>query len=736
MRKIIKYGTVVLLFIGVNLYLGIHLIGHFKEFRLKNAPIGVDVINDEVPAIAAIVDIDKDGIDEIMFQSVEQFPDKKKVWIFNPGNKKNADLSLFAGKISLSLHSCIFDAYLDKSSNSCVFRLLDYENGDFVLKEVDHLGETRTKRLFEEISYKLIGVGFGFSNPVFVDLESDGNMEMLIIFQSYYRHTPRGVVCFDPGTGKLLWEYYMGTMAETMEIGDLDGDGKKEIIISTFGINNGAERNGTDDAHSYVIVLDHKGKQRWKKETGDWYSRSQSVLADLDNDGHLEIVTATASHRVHPQVKGKLFILDGVTGEEDASFSLPHASFSRPFVYTSGEGNNRIFVCDATGCIRMLDHRLNLLKTIQGPAPGRVLNALTLSIEWPFLAVVTHEQLAAFDWDLEGKMFNYRFEHPFHRSENFARCFFSPFRTPQGSGALLRSKKLLWLREIEVSFFRKVGNAVTSELLLVFCGLVLFNVFFVYAVRRMNTSSTGFRREGVGETSRFLRTVQEIAQQNKNPASIISWTAEKIKQNIDALPDTKTRQSYAQLSDFLAEDGNLLKQQANHLLRLVQIYRPRFRRAALKRFLQHLVDHYRTVMAENIRIRLEMEEDITLSFDEELFKQALVNLVENAIDAVPPGKGGQLTVSAVPVTSPLRRGVTQVLIEIEDTGCGIHESDLPNVFHPFFTRKEKGKGTGIGLFICKRIIEAHQGKIEIYSRKNFGTKVTITLPVKRKRKLR
>jgi signal transduction histidine kinase len=108
--------------------------------------------------------------------------------------------------------------------------------------------------------------------------------------------------------------------------------------------------------------------------------------------------------------------------------------------------------------------------------------------------------------------------------------------------------------------------------------------------------------------------------------------------------------------------------------------------------------------------------------------------VDNAVDAMFPGEGGQITLSVVPVTSPLRGGIKQVLIEVEDTGRGIDEKDLPKIFDPFFTGKEKG--TGIGLFICKRIVNAHDGKIDIYSRKNFGTKITIALPVKRKIKVR
>ncbi|MCP5046122.1 MAG: two-component system sensor histidine kinase AtoS, partial [bacterium] len=107
--------------------------------------------------------------------------------------------------------------------------------------------------------------------------------------------------------------------------------------------------------------------------------------------------------------------------------------------------------------------------------------------------------------------------------------------------------------------------------------------------------------------------------------------------------------------------------------------------------------------------------------------EAMVILMDNAVDAMPGGGG--LTISAIPVTSPSIGDYKEVLIEVEDTGCGIDEENLEKIFDPFYTAKEKG--TGIGLTICKRIIETHGGSITVHSRKNFGTKIAITLPVGR-----
>jgi len=100
-------------------------------------------------------------------------------------------------------------------------------------------------------------------------------------------------------------------------------------------------------------------------------------------------------------------------------------------------------------------------------------------------------------------------------------------------------------------------------------------------------------------------------------------------------------------------------------------------------------------------------------------KQVFVNLILNAIDAMP--EGGTLTFYS-------RNEGDHTTIEIVDTGGGIKPRDLAKVFDPFFTTKGEGKGTGLGLSICYSIIQEHHGDITITSKVNAGTKVAITLP--------
>lgn len=104
-------------------------------------------------------------------------------------------------------------------------------------------------------------------------------------------------------------------------------------------------------------------------------------------------------------------------------------------------------------------------------------------------------------------------------------------------------------------------------------------------------------------------------------------------------------------------------------------------------------------------------------------QRVFTNLVKNSIDAMP--NGGLLDISS-------RQNEQTVEFSFVDTGSGMSEDVVQKIFTPLFTTK--AQGMGFGLSICKRIVEAHCGKIEVESALNKGTKFTITLPIKPKSK--
>ena len=105
--------------------------------------------------------------------------------------------------------------------------------------------------------------------------------------------------------------------------------------------------------------------------------------------------------------------------------------------------------------------------------------------------------------------------------------------------------------------------------------------------------------------------------------------------------------------------------------------------------------------------------------DPDQMSQVFLNLFINALHAMPDG--GMLRISVERVSS-------HVKAVIADTGHGIPTEDLPKIFHPFFTTKEAGKGTGLGLTVVHNMVQEHGGSIAVESEPGKGTTFTITLP--------
>jgi CheY-like chemotaxis protein len=124
----------------------------------------------------------------------------------------------------------------------------------------------------------------------------------------------------------------------------------------------------------------------------------------------------------------------------------------------------------------------------------------------------------------------------------------------------------------------------------------------------------------------------------------------------------------------------------------------------------------------NIQLSLSVEPNIpAVKGDLNQLQQCVINLIFNAIDAMPDG--GRLALSGGVDTKH-----KQVTIHVKDTGTGIPEKDLSHIFEPFFTTKEVGKGTGLGLATVYGIVRKNGGYIEVYSELGQGTTFKIYIP--------
>ncbi len=158
-------------------------------------------------------------------------------------------------------------------------------------------------------------------------------------------------------------------------------------------------------------------------------------------------------------------------------------------------------------------------------------------------------------------------------------------------------------------------------------------------------------------------------------------------------------------------------------------------RIDLARFMEHVAKLLSRTLPESIRLSLlQRDEKHIVNVDPVRMQQVLMNLAVNARDAMPDGGELMIELENVVVSdehSPPVAEMTSgdwVLLTVSDTGVGIEETILPHIFEPFYTTKEPGEGSGLGLAQVYGIIKHHDGHIAVESEPGKGTAIRVYLP--------
>jgi two-component system cell cycle sensor histidine kinase/response regulator CckA len=159
------------------------------------------------------------------------------------------------------------------------------------------------------------------------------------------------------------------------------------------------------------------------------------------------------------------------------------------------------------------------------------------------------------------------------------------------------------------------------------------------------------------------------------------------------------------------------------------------KRLDLNQVLQNLAQMLGRLLGEDILMELSCEEGLpAIEADLGMIEQVILNLAVNARDAMPQGGRLRLATSRLALDEPdaARRGAPRpglyVCLEVTDTGCGMDAQTLARIFEPFFSTKEAGKGTGLGLATVYGIVKQHLGWIEVTSKPGAGSTFKVYLP--------
>ncbi len=222
------------------------------------------------------------------------------------------------------------------------------------------------------------------------------------------------------------------------------------------------------------------------------------------------------------------------------------------------------------------------------------------------------------------------------------------------------------------------------------------------------------RRDRMKELGEMVATV---AHEIKNPLGGMRGYATLLQRELEHHPELH------EMAGYIIEGTKILDRLVNRVLHYARPIQIQPVSSDLVAIVRNVVKFMKVdpSFPPNISIKTHIpEEPLLAAVDVEALQSALINLFINALQAMP--NGGTITVSLIKQD---KDGV----ITLSDTGVGIEEKDLPRLFTPFFTTKNKGNG--LGLAETFKIIQAHHGKIDVRSLVGRGTTFTITLPLKR-----
>jgi len=210
--------------------------------------------------------------------------------------------------------------------------------------------------------------------------------------------------------------------------------------------------------------------------------------------------------------------------------------------------------------------------------------------------------------------------------------------------------------------------------------------------------------------------VAGVAHELNNPLTSVLGYGELLSEDITSGP-------LRQRLDKLVNEGRRMKKIVENLLRFSRqraIDRQSVDLASVVQDVLALREYY--LRTHGLEVVVDIQPELSkVAVDEDQFKQILLNLVNNAIDAVEPElEPKRITLRAFP------RG-NRAIIELDDTGPGF--ADVNRALDPFYTTKPVGKGTGLGLSICYGIIREHDGEIRLENLRPHGARVTVELPL-------
>lgn len=675
-----------------------------------------------------------------------------------------------------------------------------------------------------------------YVNPVgMMDANGDGRKDLVVRIFTTYVYQPRGIRVYDLETGEVIWDYPTGTAVSNEIIADLDNNASPEIVLGTMAPDNGNGEliNGTDDSHSYLIILDARGKKLIQHELGGVFSTIYASVHDMQHDGQPEILILKKSNK-SPEKNmisfwnfqdGRLFQKkefekqlndytlffdfnnDGIDefmafwedglleirnhqNEVLKTYEIGETLQSTPILSDLNSDGSQEIILGSVGNLYVFSNDLKLLSKF--PVGSRVVqdisseypprkgllvisdnkylrlelernSAAILHLTWPaalgfiigtfasFIVIAisryrrrntlstlierqtySHEDRGIIAVDQKGniKLFDDRareflnLKNAILIDKQFEEALVDPQYKEMCSllrkslSGTLTSKRHNFILQINENSheLQLVINAIKDSRGRIRGSLVILEDITTLAKSRQAIA--------------WAAMAQKLVHQIKTPLSSVMLAVQRLQMEYQRDKVAKAK-DYDRYINYVSTEVRRVREVTDGVMKLARLEEPNFSLQDLNQIISNCLTKYKSKMKDSIQIQTEYAKDVPkINLDKNQLEIAFSILIENCMEAM--DGNGKLTLNTRMAQSlqfsSTENSTGHIHIEIADTGVGIPPEAQERLFEPFFTTKKNG--TGLGLTIVKKIIDDHEGSIEIKSDIGIGTVVLVILPVR------
>lgn len=623
-------------------------------------------------------------------------------------------------------------------------------------------------------------VGFYPNNIEIADLDGDGSQEIVIgAFAPGNGSEINGtndsttyVVVLD-NSGKLLWQKQIGEFKKSyysvarIGLADFDKDGKLEIVVVER--TDRAEYLGPD---RLMILEDSTGKTKMKIETG--YAYRGLVLCDLDGDDVPEIVVGNTDGVVRAfnanleevarfESEGKILVADAGDLDGDGHPEIIAIMLDGSLVVLNDQlqeiGRYKTVgdIVNVGAQLVNVGRRKRILVSDYKPSAERVYTLLDvkrkLAVRWKFSPGLLIPFIILFVLVIGFVLWlYYRRSRLLRRvTDNSSAGIILLDRTGRIRTLNHQARLILGLKEDDPAnkSFAKLSigpgaEEVTKAILETIQDKKSSQVTVAgtydgkkrrIKIQALHTGSQGWlvnltddtEREFGRKVATWIPVAQQLAHGIKNPLSHIRLAIQRLEKIIAAKAGRKVEAK--RYSRIIGNEVERLLKLTDGFMRFTKLEPPRREPSRMKRLVQELLARLEPALHKDVEILAEFTPDLPeISVDRDQISTALDHLLNNALAAV--DKKGKITIKVSFLEKLDKQGVPLPVIEIRvsDTGPGIPPEYHSKVFEPYFSLK--AGGTGLGLAIARKIIEDHQGTLNLDSVEGLGTTFIMTLPLR------